>query len=81
LEPLGFAKQADFLMGAGLDEAYAAARTDADNDWQSAIDLRAAMRRLLDPQHLGAYVAVAFGKGVATDPPLRGMSFRTPGRT
>ena len=76
----GRRSQAEFRMGAGLEQAYAEARTDADTDWQSALDLRAAMRRLLDPLHLGNYVAVVFGKGVATEPPLSGVSFRTPGR-
>ena len=81
LTPLGRTSQAEFLMGVGLETVYAEAREEADRDWQSALDLRAAMRRLLDPQHLGAYVAVAFGKGVSTEPPLTGMSFRTPGRS
>ena len=81
LTPLGKTSQAEFLMGAGLESAYAEARAQADTDWQSALDLRAAMRRLLDPQHMGAYSAVAFGKSVSNDPPLRGMSFRTPERS
>ena len=81
LTPLGRTSQAEFLMGAGLESAYAEAREQADTDWQAALDLRAAMRRLLDPQHMGAYAAVAFGKGVSNDPPLRGMSFRTPERS
>jgi SAM-dependent MidA family methyltransferase len=80
LIPLGRTSQAEFLMGAGLEDAYAAAREDADKDWQAALDLRAAMRRLLDPQHMGAYAALAFAKGVSVEPPLAGMSFRTPGR-
>ena len=81
LTPLGRTTQAEFLMGAGLEEVYAAAREEADTVWQSALDLRAAMRRLLDTQHMGSYAVVAYGKGVPIEPPLSGMSFRMPGRT
>jgi SAM-dependent MidA family methyltransferase len=52
LTPLGRTTQAEFLMGAGLEQVYGYAREEADKDWQAALDLRAAMRRLLDPQHL-----------------------------
>ncbi len=80
LTPLGRATQAEFLMGAGLEAVYAEAREEADKDWQSALDLRAAMRRLLDSQHMGSYTVVAFGQGVPEEPGLSGMSFRMPGR-
>jgi SAM-dependent MidA family methyltransferase len=80
LTSLGRTTQAEFLMGAGLEDVYAQAREEADADWQSALDLRAAMRRLLDSQHMGSYAVVAFGKGVPGEPPLSGMSFRMPGR-
>jgi SAM-dependent MidA family methyltransferase len=73
LEVLGRVRQAEFLLGCGLDEAYVAARAEADNDWDSALNLRAAVRRLLDPQALGGYAAVVLGKGVAREPPLIGL--------
>lgn len=71
---LGRVRQAEFLLGCGLDEAYVAARAEADNDWDSALNLRAAVRRLLDPQALGGYAAAVLGKGVERDPPLRGLA-------
>jgi SAM-dependent MidA family methyltransferase len=71
---LGQADQARFLVSCGLEEAYGAAREVADNEFESALLLRSAMRRLLDPRQLGGYHVIALGKGVATEPPLRGFS-------
>src|SRR5206468_1918795 len=53
LEVLGRVRQAEFLLGCGLDEVYAAAREQADTDWDSALSVRAAVRRLLDPSAVG----------------------------
>jgi hypothetical protein len=36
--------------------------------------------RLLDPRHLGGFRAVLAGRGIAADPPLRGLSYRMPAR-
>jgi SAM-dependent MidA family methyltransferase len=80
LEVLGRTRQAEFLLGCGLEEAYADARADADADWQPAIDLRAAVRRLLDPRALGGYAVVVLGCGVEREPPLRGLAFAAPAR-
>ena len=74
LDVLGRVRQAEFLLRCGLDEAYVAARTEADNDWESALGLRAAVRRLLDPQALGGYAVVVLGKGVEREPVLRGLA-------
>jgi len=78
LDVLGQVRQAEFLLGCGLDEAYVAARAEADNDWDSALNLRAAVRRLLDPQALGGYAAVVLGNGVEREPPLRGLAGAQP---
>jgi SAM-dependent MidA family methyltransferase len=75
-EVLGRTTQASFLMGCGLDEIYRGAKEQADRDWSSALEVRSAVRRLLDPTHLGAYAVVVLGKGVETEPPLRGLTFR-----
>ncbi len=73
---LGRTSQAEFLMGCGLDEIYQGARTEADRDWDSALLLRSAVRRLLDPSQLGSYAVVLLGKGVDREPPLRGLDYR-----
>jgi SAM-dependent MidA family methyltransferase len=72
---IGRTTQARFLMGCGLDEIYRAAKDEADHDWSSALELRSAVRRLLDPQHMGAYAVVGLGLGLEEQPPLRGFDF------
>ncbi len=57
-------RQAEFLIDNGLDEAYAAARVDSDQDWSAALSLRSAVRRLIDPQALGGYQVAVLGKGL-----------------
>lgn len=77
-EVLGRTTQAEFLMGCGLDEIYQAAKADADQEWEPALLLRSAVRRLLDPLHLGAYAVVILGKEVSGQAPLRGLGYRMP---
>lgn len=76
LDVLGVTKQAEFLLGCGIDEIYRSAIGDAGEDWEPALKLRSAVRRLLDPHHFGAYAVAILGKGVASEPPLRGLGFR-----
>ena len=76
---LGETTQAELLVGCGLQEllqqSQAAAATTA-----AALELRSAVMRLLDPRHLGGFRAVLAGRGIAADPPLRGLGFRVPDR-
>lgn len=74
LDVLGTARQAEFLLGSGLDEAYAAARREAETDWHAALALRSTVRRLLDPQALGGYWVVILGRGFESQPSLIGLS-------
>ena len=76
---LGEKTEAELLVGCGLQELLqqsqaAAAMTAA------ALELRSAVMRLLDPRHLGGFRAVLAGRGIAADPPLRGLGFRIPDR-
>jgi SAM-dependent MidA family methyltransferase len=64
LEVLSRTRQAEFLLSAGLDEIYRAARDPADTDWDAALTLRSAVARLLDPGGMGGFAAVILGKGV-----------------
>jgi SAM-dependent MidA family methyltransferase len=73
LRVLGLRRAAEFLIAAGLDDAYAAARAESDSDWNSAVAVRAAVRRLLDPAALGGYQIVVLGRDVPDDPPLAGL--------
>jgi SAM-dependent MidA family methyltransferase len=80
LTVLGRNSQAEFLIGCGLEEVQAAERQRAADDWQATLTLRSAVGRLLDPRALGGYWVVALGRGVAPDPPLRGLAWRRPAR-
>jgi SAM-dependent MidA family methyltransferase len=73
LDVLGRTRQADFLLASGLEDAYSAARGASDSDWEAALTLRSAVRRLLDTRALGGYGVVALGRGLNADPPLRGL--------
>ena len=77
-EVLGRTTQAEFLMGCGLDEIYQAAKADADREWEPALLLRSAVRRLLDPLHLGAYSVVILAKQAVAEPPLSGLGYLMP---
>lgn len=77
---LGRNSQAEFLLGCGLQEIMAAERQRAADDWPASLALRSAVGRLLDPRALGGYWVVALGRGVALDPPLRGLAWQRPPR-
>ncbi len=73
LDVLGRRRAAEFLLAAGIDDEYQAARSAADDDWEAAIALRSAVRRLLDPGALGGYQVAILGRGIEADPPLAGL--------
>lgn len=79
LDLLGETTQAELLVGCGLEAIAQRAQKEAETI-AAALELRSAVARLLDPRHLGGFRAVLAGRGVAADPPLRGLSFRMPGR-
>ncbi len=79
LDLLGETTQAELLVGCGLEAIVQRAQKEAETI-AAALELRSAVARLLDPRHLGGFRAVLAGRGVAADPPLRGLSFRMPGR-
>ena len=60
-------------MGCGLEELLQR-RQEALATASEALELRSAVMRLLDPRHLGGFRAVLGGRGLAAEPPLRGLS-------
>ena len=64
LDVIGRTRQAEFLIGSGLEKVYAELRESADQDWQAATTLRAAVVRLLDPRALGGYWVEILGREV-----------------
>jgi SAM-dependent MidA family methyltransferase len=79
LDLLGGTSQAELLVGCGLEELVQRAQARASAAAE-ALELRGAVMRLLDPRHLGGFCAVLAGRGISIEPPLRGLSFRMPGR-
>ena len=79
LDLLGETSQAELLVGCGLEELLGR-RQAAVARASEALELRSAVMRLLDPRHLGGFRAVLAGRGIAAEPPLRGLSYRMPGR-
>ena len=74
-ELLGDTTQAELLAGCGLEDLLERERTRS-TDMAAVLLLRSAVIRLLDPRHLGSFRAVLAGRGVASAPPLRGLTFR-----
>jgi SAM-dependent MidA family methyltransferase len=79
LDVLGETSQAELLVGCGFEEVVRRAQAGATT-MAAALELRSAVGRLLDPRHLGGFRAVLAGRGLAPDPPLRGLAFRMPQR-
>lgn len=75
LDLLGETSQAELLVGCGLEELLRRAQARAATG-AAALELRSAVRRLLDPRHLGGFRAVLAGRGISEAPPLRGLSYR-----
>ena len=76
LAPLGMTTQAEFLVGAGLDELLEAIRSDSSTTMEEWLAVRSAVARLLDPRAMGGFKVSLLGRGVAGDPPLIGLGFR-----
>lgn len=74
---IGETSQAELLVGCGLEELVQR-RQAALATASEALELRSAVMRLLDPRHLGGFRAVLAGRGIATEPPPRGVSYRLP---
>jgi SAM-dependent MidA family methyltransferase len=78
-EVLGETSQAELLVGCGLEELVGRRQAGLARA-SEALELRSAVMRLLDPRHLGGFRAVLAGRRIAAEPPLRGLSYRMPGR-
>ena len=73
LDLLGETSQAELLVGCGLEELVQRRQAGLARA-SEALELRSAVMRLLDPRHLGGFRAVLAGRGIAAEPPLRGLS-------
>jgi SAM-dependent MidA family methyltransferase len=62
LTPLGATTQARFLVALGLGDLLADLGREATTDLDTYVQARAAVARLLDPRHLGAFAVLAWGR-------------------
>lgn len=70
LNLLGYASQAQFLIGCGLDEVAAVAMT---GDPRTTLTVANEIKKLTLPHEMGElFKAIAFGRGI--EPPLRGFA-------
>lgn len=76
LTPLGLTTQAELLVALGVGELLGTFEATAGTDLQAALEARSALKRMLDPRVTGRFAVLAFGRGLAAEPPLRGFSGR-----
>jgi SAM-dependent MidA family methyltransferase len=76
LTSLGMTSQAEFLVGAGLDELLEAIRSDPSTTMEDWLAVRSAVARLLDPRAMGGFRVGLFGRGLDEGPQLVGLGFR-----
>jgi SAM-dependent MidA family methyltransferase len=77
LTSLGITTQAEFLVGLGIGELLTAVQSDPATTLESYLELRSALRRLLDPAATGAFRVMAFARDMPANTALRGFGFRT----
>ena len=80
LDHLGTTTQAEFLAGLGIEDVLRSAQADPTTTLESYAELRSGLMRLLDPAVTGRFAVLLFGRGIAPEPPLRGLSYRIPPR-
>jgi SAM-dependent MidA family methyltransferase len=70
---IGFASQARFLVGAGLEDILRARQADPDLAMTDYLALRASLMRLIDPRALGDFRVLALDRGVPPDTRISGL--------
>jgi SAM-dependent MidA family methyltransferase len=73
LEPIGKARQAEFLEALGLGELLVGLQSDPAMNLESYLAARSAVVRMLDPRATGAFAALTFGRGLMAGSHLRGL--------
>ena len=66
-QDLGSVAQSEFLLAAGLEAEWEAARTDPNLDVAGYAAARSAVVRLLDPRHLGRFRVLTLGRSQPDD--------------
>lgn len=74
LSALGHTTQARFVSALGLGGLLDALGHDSSTDAQTYLLARSSVTRLLDPRYLGGFRVLAWGRGIAAEPPLQGFA-------
>jgi SAM-dependent MidA family methyltransferase len=73
LTRVGRTTQSRFLADLGAGELLVALQTDPATTIETYVEARSALMRMLDPRATGAFAVLAFGRGLAGSPALRGF--------
>jgi SAM-dependent MidA family methyltransferase len=73
LEPVARARQAEFLAALGIGELLVALQADPTTTFESYLEARSALVRMLDPRATGAFWVLAFGRGLPPGTTLAGF--------
>ncbi|HET7030052.1 MAG TPA: SAM-dependent methyltransferase [Candidatus Limnocylindrales bacterium] len=74
LDLLGSTTQTDFLARLGIGEQLVAEQTRPGASLPAYLETRSAVIRMIDPGAMGRFRVVAFGRGLAAEPPLAGLA-------
>ena len=75
LSSLGQTSQAEFLVGAGMNDLLEAIRSDPTTTMEDWLAVRSSVARLLDPRAMGGFRVGLYGRGLVGEPALAGLSF------
>ena len=74
LTHLGTTTQAEFLVGLGMQDLLQAVQADPATTLEDYLALRSSLMRLLDPEAMGRFRVMAFGRDWPGGPPLAGFA-------
>ena len=74
LQPIGRTTQAGFLADLGIGELLVARQQDRTTTLASYLEAKSALVRMLDPRATGGFAVLGFGRGLPSEPPLRGFA-------
>jgi SAM-dependent MidA family methyltransferase len=74
LQPYAQARQAEFLAAIGIGELLVALQSDPATTFESYLEARSALVRMLDPRATGAFSVLAFGRGLPPGTSLAGFA-------
>jgi len=81
LDHVATTTQGRFLAGLGVGDLLVALQAGPDADLAGYLDAKASLVRMIDPAAMGGFAVMAFGRGLARDARLRGLTAAPPDLT